>query len=391
MEFANLKGETLVRAPGSINGESFSIKNLEECSVFILDYSSEVEVSNCTNCQIFIGPVDGPAIFEGCTNCQVAVAGAVFKANNCSNCEFGLYSSTQPAISGCSGIRIACWSGAYPLLTQHFAAANLDPNNNQWNKVYDASASEEGGAPNFELVAEQTPYWEVPLESFGPPENPVPGPTGALYQPAAPAAPAAAPAADEFSFEAAVPAAPAAADFGAELGEGGVMENGPAAAAAPVAGGGMISDDFLAAGGEARAHIPSADAETVPTGMLDAAGTGGEHPRVAAAKQRLQQRLKDQAQQEAEQKAGIQATAAQYLEQFYERRNKGKEERIRLGREALEGKGNGELGPSGANELERILSMVDFNLQRPNGSDLSRFKSVLFACRAKGALPTAAA
>lgn len=30
----------------------------------------------------------------------------------------GLYSSTQPAISGCSGIRIACWSGAYPLLTQ---------------------------------------------------------------------------------------------------------------------------------------------------------------------------------------------------------------------------------------------------------------------------------
>lgn len=25
------------------------------CSVFILDYSSEVEVTNCTNCQIFIG------------------------------------------------------------------------------------------------------------------------------------------------------------------------------------------------------------------------------------------------------------------------------------------------------------------------------------------------
>lgn len=116
------------------------------------------------------GPVDGPAIFENCTNCQVAVAATVFKANNCSNCEFGerssgclararphaatyhaclpampappsarpalccehglsllnsapfcptgLYSCTQPAISGCSGIRIACWSGAYPLLTQ---------------------------------------------------------------------------------------------------------------------------------------------------------------------------------------------------------------------------------------------------------------------------------
>lgn len=35
------------------------------------------------------GPVDGPAIFENCTNCQVAVACTVFKANNCSNSEFG--------------------------------------------------------------------------------------------------------------------------------------------------------------------------------------------------------------------------------------------------------------------------------------------------------------
>ncbi|KAL4424674.1 hypothetical protein ABPG77_004481 [Micractinium sp. CCAP 211/92] len=384
MEFASLKGETLVRSPGSINGEPFSIKNLEECSVFILDYSSEVEVSNCTNCQIFIGPVDGPAIFENCNNCQVAVACTVFKANNCSNSEFGLYSSTQPAISGCSGIRIACWSGAYPLLTQHFAAANLDPNNNQWNKVYDASASEEGGAPNFELVLEQTPYWEVPLASFGPPENPVPGPTGAIYQPTAQA-----PSADEFSFEAAAPAVPAAtaaADFGGDFGEGAAGENGPASAAP--APGGAIPDDFLAAGGE---HVPSADADTIPTGMLDAAAAGGDHPRVADAKQRLQQRLKDQAQEEAEQKAAIQATAAQYLEQFYERRNKSKEERIRQGREALEGKGNGELGPNGNSEPERIISMIDFNLQRPNGSDLSRFKSVLFACRTKGALPSAAA
>ena len=108
---------------------------VSHCSVFILDFSSEVEVSNCSNCQIFIGPVDGPAIFEGCTNCQVAVAANLFKANACAGCEFGIYSATQPAISASSSIRIGCWAGAYPLLTQHFAAAHLDPNNNQWNKV----------------------------------------------------------------------------------------------------------------------------------------------------------------------------------------------------------------------------------------------------------------
>ena len=54
--------------------EGFAIRGLEDCSVFLLDNSSEVEVSNCVNCQIFIGPVDGPAIFDNCSNCQVAVA-----------------------------------------------------------------------------------------------------------------------------------------------------------------------------------------------------------------------------------------------------------------------------------------------------------------------------
>lgn len=34
--------------------ESCVLKNLVECSVFILDYTSEVEVSNCSNCQVLV-------------------------------------------------------------------------------------------------------------------------------------------------------------------------------------------------------------------------------------------------------------------------------------------------------------------------------------------------
>lgn len=34
--------------------------------------------------------------------------------------------------------------------------------------------------------------------------------------------------------------------------------------------------------------------------------------------------------------------------------------------------------------------MIDFSLARPQGSDLSRFKSTLFTCKAKGSLPAAA-
>ena len=58
-----------------------------------------------------------------------------FQAKGCRSVEFGLFCATQPSITACSGIRIACWAGAYPGLTEHFAAANLDPNSNHWSKV----------------------------------------------------------------------------------------------------------------------------------------------------------------------------------------------------------------------------------------------------------------
>ncbi len=41
--------------PFSLTRESVVLKNLTDCSVYLLDYSGEVEVSNVTNSQIFIG------------------------------------------------------------------------------------------------------------------------------------------------------------------------------------------------------------------------------------------------------------------------------------------------------------------------------------------------
>ena len=54
-------------------------------------------------------------------------------------------------------------------------------------------SAEHGEGPNFELL-DATEYWEVPIEGGPPPDNPVPGASGARYSPPA-GAPAAAPAA----------------------------------------------------------------------------------------------------------------------------------------------------------------------------------------------------
>ena len=65
-------------------------------------------------------------------------------------------------------------------------------------QVYDVSA-EHGEGPNFELL-DATEYWEVPIEGGPPPDNPVPGASGARYSPPAGAAAAAPAAADADLF-----------------------------------------------------------------------------------------------------------------------------------------------------------------------------------------------
>ena len=60
-------------------------------------------------------------------------------------------------------------------------------------------SAEHGEGPNFELL-DATEYWEVPIEGGPPPDNPVPGASGARYSPPAGAAAAAPAAADADLF-----------------------------------------------------------------------------------------------------------------------------------------------------------------------------------------------
>jgi len=104
-------------------------------------------------------------------------------------------------------------------------------------------------------------------------------------------------------------------------------------------------------------------------------------PVTADARDRLRQRLAAQAHEESEKKTALQASASQYLADFYDARNKAKEDRIKAGRDELARRGSSEVGPEGNTQWERAISMIDFNMMRPSGTDLSRFKSVLLACK----------
>ena len=52
----NFKEETLVKKINEVDGEQIIIENCSNCTIIVLDYSSQVTIEKCKDCNIFIGP-----------------------------------------------------------------------------------------------------------------------------------------------------------------------------------------------------------------------------------------------------------------------------------------------------------------------------------------------
>lgn len=186
--FKNCKGETLIKPPGSLNGQSFVLDTLEDCEVYILDWSGQVQIDDCINCKIMIGPTDGSVFIRDCRDCTLCVAARQLRTRDCKNLSIALYCATQPSIETSTGIVFSCWRGAYPGLTEHFAKARLDPTKNTWAQVYDFNSKDDLGAVHYTLDESVAPWWVAPPtrpHGGGPvglqPDCPVAAPDGSLY------------------------------------------------------------------------------------------------------------------------------------------------------------------------------------------------------------------
>ncbi|KAK3241757.1 hypothetical protein CYMTET_48505 [Cymbomonas tetramitiformis] len=184
------RGETLIRKPGSLNGYDFIIEDLQDCDVFILDHTSQIQIDDCINCRIFVGPVGGSAFIRDCKDCRLEIACRQLRTRDCERLNLGLYCYTKPIIETSTDISFKCWMGAYPGLVEHFKSADLDPSINTWYKVYDFNKDEDFGGKMHWAVDMEAPaeYWEVPCEGedgrpSGPLENPVSLPDGTRYSP----------------------------------------------------------------------------------------------------------------------------------------------------------------------------------------------------------------
>ena len=135
-----------------------------------------VQVDYAKGCHIYIGPSCESTFIRDCVDCTFTIACKQLRTRDCKNCNVYLYSKTDPIIESSSGMRFAPFNGAYAGQGQHFAAANLQPENNHWSNVYDFNKGDTAyPEPHWELLPRsQWKQWTVPSEAGQPPpENPV--------------------------------------------------------------------------------------------------------------------------------------------------------------------------------------------------------------------------
>ena len=72
--FKEKRGERLVKMPGEVNGLDFKIKDLDSCTVIILDHTAQITIDRCKNTKFFIGPIKGSIFIRDCENCEFTVS-----------------------------------------------------------------------------------------------------------------------------------------------------------------------------------------------------------------------------------------------------------------------------------------------------------------------------
>ena len=153
--FKDKKGEVLVKNSGDINGLQFFIKDLEDCTVVLLDHIAQLSIDRCKGCRFFLGPIKASIFVRDCSGCDVVTSCGQFRSRDLIDSTVYLYTPNDPIIESSSGVVFAPYNFKYPRLREHAEAADLigeykdddgimQKRVNKWNLVFDFTKRDDG-------------------------------------------------------------------------------------------------------------------------------------------------------------------------------------------------------------------------------------------------------
>jgi hypothetical protein len=131
------------------------ISNCQNAMICFCCVSGAAYIKNLVNCTVLMGPVSGSAFLQNCTNCTIMIAARQVRIHTSTNCDFYLYTRSDPIIEHCSDIRVAPYDFTYDHIDKHFTMAQFDASKNQdWCKVKDFNWLKQEQSPNWSILPE---------------------------------------------------------------------------------------------------------------------------------------------------------------------------------------------------------------------------------------------
>ena len=145
-------GMKLIKYPGILDGGSCSITDLSNCSVYLYDHSSSIDISGCMNTKFYLGPIKGKLTISDCKDCEIAVPCGQLLCTKVQNTKIYLFCATDPNIEHSNHLVFAPYNFNYPQLAEHTEKVAFNKFENCWNAVSDLTADDKLGAKSYSFL-----------------------------------------------------------------------------------------------------------------------------------------------------------------------------------------------------------------------------------------------
>jgi len=169
LEFSGESGCVLVKSAGEINGESFSLNGLSNCTVVLMDVMGQLTVDRLVNCQVFAAPCSGSCFLRRCEGCSFTLACKQFRAWQCWDCEFFLNIATDPVIEESQNVYFGRFnSNLHPELDELMLSNSFrTQEEGKWRCVFDFSG-QDGNVGNWTVIEPTQPLLDVKKRGISP-------------------------------------------------------------------------------------------------------------------------------------------------------------------------------------------------------------------------------
>lgn len=135
------EAETLLKTPGSVEGQMFTISNCSGTNMALCDHSEQVHVDNLKNCRVMIGACASSIFIRNCEDCVFYCCSQQLRLRECFWCTFYVFSIAEVHIEMSNHVQFGPFIGGYPEHGNNLRSAKLDTKNNLWYDIYDHNDS----------------------------------------------------------------------------------------------------------------------------------------------------------------------------------------------------------------------------------------------------------